>query len=38
VRASRYCPAGQLLVIDDAAIEASGRQALQRAWRPLYRR
>lgn len=37
LRASPYCPEGKLLVIDDGAIEASGRQALQRSWRSLYR-
>jgi hypothetical protein len=29
---------GQLLVIDDGALEGSNRQTLQRAVRPLYRR
>ncbi|MGW2938614.1 hypothetical protein ACWDA7_44185 [Streptomyces sp. NPDC001156] len=37
LRASQYCPAGQLLVIDEGAVEASGRQALQRAVRSMYR-
>ncbi|MEV7975414.1 hypothetical protein [Streptomyces sp. NPDC086519] len=30
LRASPYCPPGQLLVIDDAAVEASERQLIQR--------
>jgi hypothetical protein len=38
LRASPYCPEGKLLVIDERAIEASGRQALQRSFRDLYRR
>lgn len=38
VLASQHCPAGQLLVIDEGAIEASGRAALQRSMRSLYRR
>ena len=37
VLASPYCPEGKLLVIDEGAMEASGRQALQRVWRALYR-
>ncbi|MFF7881019.1 hypothetical protein ACH40F_07925 [Streptomyces sp. NPDC020794] len=38
VLASQQCPAGKLLVIDEGAIEASGRAALQRSMRSLYRR
>lgn len=30
LRASQYCPEGKLLVIDDAAMEASERQLIQR--------
>lgn len=30
LRASPFCPEGKLLVIDDAAIEASDRQLMQR--------
>lgn len=37
VRASPYCPVGQLLVIDESAIEASNRQSLQRIARSMYR-
>lgn len=37
VRASPSCPAGQLLVIDDSAMEASWQQTIQRAARSLYR-
>ncbi|WP_225811316.1 hypothetical protein [Streptomyces spinosus] len=37
VLASPYCPEGKLLIIDEGAMEASGRQAIQRAGRSLYR-
>lgn len=37
VRASPYCPAGQLLVLDDSAMEATWQQTIQRAARSLYR-
>lgn len=36
VRASPFCPAGKLLVLDDSAMEASWRQTVQRAARSLY--
>ncbi|WP_037616404.1 hypothetical protein [Streptomyces aureus] len=35
---SQHCPAGKLFVIDEGAIEASVRAALQRSMRSLYRR
>ena len=38
LRASAFCPEGKLLVIDECAIEAGGRAALQRSMRSLYRR
>ncbi|MER6183068.1 hypothetical protein [Streptomyces sp. NPDC001652] len=37
VRASHFCPAGKLLVLDDSAMEASWQQTIQRAGRSLYR-
>jgi hypothetical protein len=37
VLASAFCPAGQVIVIDDSAMEASWRQTIQRAARSLYR-
>lgn len=37
VRASAACPEGRLFVIDEAAMEASDRQALQRMMRDLRR-
>ena len=37
LRASPYCPAGKLLVIDHSAMEASWRQTVQQAGRSLYR-
>ncbi|MGQ5576750.1 hypothetical protein [Streptomyces sp. ECR3.8] len=36
VRVSPCCPPGQMIVIDEGAVEASGRQAIQRAARSLY--
>ncbi|MFI6854499.1 hypothetical protein [Streptomyces sp. NPDC050416] len=36
LRASPCCPPGQLLIIDDGAVEAGFRQAVQRAGRSLY--
>lgn len=37
VLASPACPEGQFLVIDEQALEASGREAAQRVFRSLYR-
>ncbi|UPZ27697.1 hypothetical protein MUK60_07595 [Streptomyces sp. LRE541] len=37
VHASRACPPGKLLVLDDSAMEAAWQQAIQRAARSLYR-
>lgn len=37
LRASPACPEGLLLIIDEPALEASGRQAVQRSIRSLYR-
>jgi hypothetical protein len=37
LRPSPFCPPGRLLVIDDGAIEAGFRQAVQSAGRSLYR-
>jgi hypothetical protein len=36
VRAGPACPVGQVLVIDDSAIEASNREMLQRITRSMY--
>lgn len=37
VLASQFCPEGQLLVIDDGAMEAGFRQTVQRLARSMYR-
>ena len=37
LRPSRFCPEGQILIIDESAIEASDRQTIQRLARGLYR-
>ncbi|MFE7077896.1 hypothetical protein ACFU96_48265 [Streptomyces sp. NPDC057620] len=37
VRASRACPPGTLIVLDDSAMEATWQQTIQHAARSLYR-